>query len=248
MDWGDGYTGNRLVGDIAHTSGIPMGDGGGFRTVEHTYTYTGNTTQIYEMQITGRLMAWSFKDPKTSDQELPGPIDNLRRILYRVLDFGDMGWVDLSYAFKDAVNLIGLGVSSGHYLSAVKNMRGMFQSGSSSKSKVNPSTSNWDTSKVTDMSVMFSGATSANPDTGAWDTSSVVDMSKMFLYAESANPNTSGWDTSRVTDMFEMFLQATSANPDTSRWDTSRVTDMKSMFWGAGSANPSSSHCVGTGT
>ena len=94
------------------------------------------------------------------------------------------------------------------------------------------------TSKVTDMSIMFYGATSANPDVSQWDTSKVTDMSNMFSVATSANPDVSSWDTSKVNNMRDMFRGATSANPDVSKWDTSKATDMSGMFSGATSANP----------
>ena len=102
----------------------------------------------------------------------------------------------------------------------------------------NPDVSQWDTSKVTDMSNMFSGATSANPDVSKWDTSKVTDMHEMFSRATSANPDVSSWDTSKVNNMRDMFRGATSANPDVSKWDTSKATDMSGMFSGATSANP----------
>ena len=82
-------------------------------------------------------------------QALSGEIDTLRRVLYRVLDFGDLGWVDLSYAFKDTPNLVDvLPPSSGRFLSNVENMRGMFwqnPSWGATLPKLNPHTSNWDT-------------------------------------------------------------------------------------------------------
>ena len=38
----------------------------------------------------------------------------------------------------------------------------------------------WDTENVTDMSVLFAGATSFNQDIGNWNTENVTDMSIMF--------------------------------------------------------------------
>ena len=60
------------------------------------------------MKIAGRLVGWSLRDEglKGQENELPGPIDTFRRVLYRVLDFGDLGWVDLSYAFRHTPNLV----------------------------------------------------------------------------------------------------------------------------------------------
>ena len=45
----------------------------------------------------------------------------------------------------------------------------------------------WNTSKVTDMSHMFGGASSFNQPIGDWDTSNVTNMSDMFRCVESFN-------------------------------------------------------------
>jgi len=63
-----------------------------------------------------------------------------------------------------------------------------------------------------------------------WDTSKVTDMSSLFYNAECFNQDISEWDTSQVTDMMEMFYGARSFNRDISEWVTSKVTDMYRMF------------------
>ncbi|WP_231952081.1 BspA family leucine-rich repeat surface protein [Ichthyobacterium seriolicida] len=90
---------------------------------------------------------------------------------------------------------------------------------------------------ITNMSRMFSGATSFNGDISNWDVSKVTDMSEMFSNAESFNSDISNWDVSKVTNMSGMFSSATSFNRDISNWDVSKVTDMESMFSGATSFN-----------
>ena len=64
-----------------------------------------------------------------------------------------------------------------------------------------------DTSRVTDMSDMFSGCTSLSSlDLSGLDTSQVTDMSEMFSVCYSlASLDLSGLDTSRVTDMSDML-------------------------------------------
>ena len=59
--------------------------------------------------------------------------------------------------------------------SNVVNMRAMFAG-----TKFNQDISKWDTSKVTDMSHMFSGATAFNQPLNNWDVSNVTNMSYMF--------------------------------------------------------------------
>ena len=94
---------------------------------------------------------------------------------------------------------------------------------------------NWmDTSKVTDMSELFSGDyihvifNPFNGDISGWDVSNVTNMSNMFLMS-AFNGDISNWDVSSVTTMFGMFW-CSKFNGDISRWDVSNVTTMNSMF------------------
>ena len=66
----------------------------------------------------------------------------------------------------------------------------------------------WNTSNVTDMSLMFNGATNFNEDIGNWDTSNVTDMSSMFYDAYKFNQDIGWWDTSKVNNMNRMFYSA----------------------------------------
>ena len=95
------------------------------------------------------------------------------------------------------------------------------------------------TSNVTDMDRMFSGAKSFNQPIGNWDTSKVTNMSEMFWNARSFNQPIGNWDTSKVTDMHGIFYGASSFNQPIGNWDTSKVTDMHGMFYGADSFNQS---------
>jgi len=150
--------------------------------------------------------------------------------------WGTQSWASMSSAFWGAWNLTIPATDTPNF-SAVTDMSWMFSGATSA----NPDTSGWDTSSVTNMSEMFSGATSANPDTSEWDTEAVIYMAWMFWNATSANPDTSGWDTSSVINMGWMFSDATSSNPDTSGWDTSSVARMDGMFSNNPLANPDTS-------
>lgn len=107
------------------------------------------------------------------------------------------------------------------------------------------------TSKVTDMSYMFSGVGTNNltiVGLNGWNTSNVTNMAFMFEYA-GLNATTwnigdiSKWNTSNVRDMQGMFYNAgtkttTWSIGDISKWNTSNVTNMIDMFWQVGlSAN-----------
>ena len=116
MDWGDGEQSQLFGGNHAEELG-------GFRTVSHTYNATSDNGTAYEIKIAGRLMAWSFQDPRDRKEDnnvLPKPIRTLQNVLRRVLDLGDMGWVDLSHAFKGASKLVDVvsSLSSRHCSSA----------------------------------------------------------------------------------------------------------------------------------
>jgi len=65
--------------------------------------------------------------------------------------------------------------------------------------------STWDTSNVSDMRVMFWGASSFNQDIGSWDTSNVTNMTSMFSGASSFNQDIGAWDIGNVAAMDSMF-------------------------------------------
>ena len=93
--------------------------------------------------------------------------------------------------------------------------------------------SRFDTSKVTNMSSMFSGCNKlTNLNLSSFDTSQVTDMSYMFRICEKLTSlNLSSFDTSQVTDMERMFencIRLTSL--DLGIFNTSQVTDMSYMF------------------
>ena len=95
----------------------------------------------------------------------------------------------------------------------------------------------WDTSEITDMSDMFTGALFFNQDLSDLDTHNILNMSRMFKEAYDFNGSLSEWDTANVEDMSSMFSEAHSFNTDISSWDTSSVTNMAYMFNNAGKFN-----------
>ena len=92
----------------------------------------------------------------------------------------------------------------------------------------------WDSSKVTDMSYMFASAgTSMTLTPSTWNTSNVTDMSYMFYSAGLSTTNFTGFNVSNVTNMRHMFSYAWSSHVSVNftGWDTSKVTDMSYMFY-----------------
>ena len=93
--------------------------------------------------------------------------------------------------------------------------------------------SNFDTSKMTDMSWMFDNCLSLTTlDLSNFDTSNVTNMSYMFSKCQSLTSlDLSNFDTSKVTDMSYMFSYCSRPiSLDLSSFDTSNVTDMSYMF------------------
>ena len=92
--------------------------------------------------------------------------------------------------------------------------------------------SNFDTSKVTDMSGMFVFMNLTTLNLSNFDTSKVTNMGGMFAGMSSLTTlNLFNFDTSKVTNMSSMFGGMSSLTTlDLSNFDTSKVTDMSGMF------------------
>ena len=94
----------------------------------------------------------------------------------------------------------------------------------------NQNIQDWETSRVTNMKLMFASTNAFNQDISKWEVSEVTTMASMFSIAKAFNQPLSNWQTSKVTDMSSMFYSAAVFNQDLSVWDVSKVTTMASMF------------------
>lgn len=119
--------------------------------------------------------------------------------------------------------------------SGVTDMSNMFYACSSISSI--PNINKWNTSCVTNMSSMFSGAYNFNGDLAGWNTSAVTNMSAMFYYAQNFNGDISSWNTGAVTNMNQMFYHAEKFNSNISTWNTGMVANMSYMFSNAAAFN-----------
>jgi len=115
----------------------------------------------------------------------------------------------------------------------IKTAVDLFFSNPSAAYSVYGNISDWDVSKVTDMSRLFTNRIYFNSDISAWDVSSVTNMRYMFGQAFLFNQDIGDWDTSNVTDMSATFENAITFNGDISAWDVSSVNNMYGMFYGA---------------
>jgi hypothetical protein len=95
--------------------------------------------------------------------------------------------------------------------------------------------SDWNVSAVTDMSLLFRGATNFSEDLSQWDVSLVRNMSGMFHDAGQFQSNLSYWQVSNVKDFSHMFHGAISFDGDVSTWEVSSAVDYSFMFCNAAS-------------
>ena len=94
--------------------------------------------------------------------------------------------------------------------------------------------SNFNTSQVTDMGIMFSGMRNLTTlDLSNFDTSKVTDMYGMFRDMSNLTTlNLSNFNTSKVTDMYAMFYNLSKLTTlNLSNFNTSKVTNMYAMFY-----------------
>jgi len=145
--------------------------------------------------------------------------------------------------FSDYESVISIEGLDNFDTSKVTNMSGMF-SGCCNLKELD--LSNFDTSNVTDMSYMFSECnTLCSLDLSNFNTSKVTNMCCMFddcLNLKELDLN--NFDTSNVKDMSGMFSYNHFTNLEIGNFDTSKVIDMSYMFWGCDIEKVDLSHFV----
>ena len=67
---------------------------------------------------------------------------------------------------------------------------------------------------------------------GGWNISNVTNISSMFSGASSFNQDISGWDTSSITNMRGLFSNTNNFDQDIGSWNTSSVTDYEIYVFG----------------
>ena len=115
--------------------------------------------------------------------------------------------------------------------SKVTNMSNMF---SNCESLISLDLSSFNTSNVTNMSNMFRACSSLTSlDLSSFNTSNVTNMYGMFEYCSTLTSlDLSSFNTSEVTSMYGMFEYcSTLTSLDLSGFNTSKVTDMSNMFF-----------------
>ena len=82
------------------------------------------------------------------------------------------------------------------------------------------------------MSYMFNNCESFNGNVSNWNVSKVKDMTAVFYGCYNFIGNgLENWDVSNVINMEYMFYECKNLNCDLSKWDISKVEDMTAMFY-----------------
>ena len=216
--FGGGYNYNVNWGDESEISTGLTGD------ATHSYEEAGT----YTVSITGTFPQVRFVSANSI----------MNNKIVEINQWGDNPWQSMFSAFSGCTNLL-LTATDAPVLSGVNDMSNMFFNCSS----LNPSgaaaaaMNTWNTSAVTNLSFMFSGATAFNQNIGNWNTSAATNIYAMFYGATSFNQEIGNWNTASVTNMGFMFADAPSFNQNIGNWNTSSVTNMYAMFNGATAFN-----------
>ena len=149
--------------------------------------------------------------------------------VYLNADSSRMFWYSEYYDGQKIKNILDIDLSN-FDTSKVTNMSFMFFN---MPNLTTINLSNFDTSKVTNMSYMFQDVSKLTTlNLSNFDTSKVTNMNSMFAgMSNLATLNLSNFDTSKVTNMRGMFLDMSKLTTlNLSNFDTSQVTDMDHMF------------------
>ena len=141
----------------------------------------------------------------------------------RMIQWGNTGLTDLSYALYGAENLTAVPSNLPNGVDKMNRIFGF------AKTFNDPSVSGWNTSLMTEMIGVFEGASSFNQSLSEWDVSNVTNISEMFYKASSFNQDLSEWQTSNIETMWRTFRQ-TPFNGDITNWDVSSLTDLYATF------------------
>jgi len=90
-----------------------------------------------------------------------------------------------------------------------------------------------DTSRVRNMSYLFSGLRLKSLDLSRWDTQNVISMDRTFACAEIDNLKITNWSTISLWSIAQMFYNFKTEELDLSHWNISNLWDTYYVFEGA---------------
>ena len=191
------------------------------------YTFTPSTDGVYVVEV-GPEGVESIK--MVFEEEL-----DIAPTLLSVVQFGDVVWKELCYAFHSCTNMrFEEGIDTPN-LSQCTSLRDMFKH----CERFNSPLEHWDVSTVTDMSGMFYGCKAFNQPLQKWNVSQVVNMNGMFKDCFLFNQPLNLWDVRSLTKMDFMFDGCKAFNQPLEKWNVAKVKDMFCMFRNCTSFNQS---------
>ena len=149
--------------------------------------------------------------------------------------WGPIAWATFDRAFLGCTNLT-YNATDAPDLSGVTNLSSMFSGATSFDGAIN----NWDVSTITVMSNMFNNATSFNQPLNNWDVSNVEQMVSMFAGATNFDGSLAGWVLTELQSAFQMFINTDAFNQNIDDWDFTANTgsiNMERMFFEADAFN-----------
>lgn len=211
------YKAPDFLPQVIYDYNVDWGDGNVSENVTGDITHTYATSGVYQVSINGLFPRILFENSTNSK-------DN--RKIIEINQWGSNQWTSMSGAFSGCVN-IDVKATDVPNFSNLNDISAMFKNCSSLIG--NDTMANWDLSTVTQMSLLYFGATKFNQPIGNWDVSNVESMFSLFQWATSFNQNISDWDVSGVSNMGHMFF-GTSFNKNIGSWNVSNVLYMNAMF------------------
>ncbi len=194
-------------------------------------TFSGTTATISGLPAGGTIRL-SIDSVNFNRININNGIDKNR--LLDVEQWGTVAWSSMQNAFWGSINL---NITSTDLpdLSGVNNMYKMFCDCMVLNGPTNIGL--WNTSAVTNMSLVFENAIAFNQPIGSWNTSAVTNMNEEFFNATAFNQPIDSWNTSAVINMRYMFAYANAFNQPIGNWNTSAVIDMSATFANANTFN-----------
>lgn len=186
IDWGDGTV--TTVTDSTFTD------------PNRTHTYAG--AGIYRVTIDGPFTSLFFNEG-VGFGGVSTLVDNARRNLIKVVQWGNTGFDTLNQSFYGCFGLLDLPTDVS------------------------------DLGAVTDMDEMFKLCGFVNIDLSHFDMTAVNTIQEMFASTFALQTlDTTGWDTSNITSMHFTFHSTVMPIIDLTHWNVSNVTDFREMFSG----------------
>lgn len=258
-----------LAPEVAHGAATPITCSNGTSPFSLTYNTTGLTTPSITLPLTqvgapGVIVDWgdgttspyttggnqahTFPAAGTYTVQICGTLQTFGAgsavpnvsTLVSVNSFGTLGTLDsLAGAFFGATNLVSV---PNTLPASVTKIPQMFQ-GATSFNDAN--VSNWDTSRIINMTSTFSGATSFNRNLSAWSQAANQSVVSMFQGATKFNNGCAAgayscpltWTTPNLTVAYSAFQDAQAFNQSLSTWNTSKIVSIYSMFRSSGFNN-----------